>query len=67
MGLTKFKLVHHDGIKSVNFEDRDYPLDQLTDAQAEKLYGFTHVLEKVPTPTTAVATADAVEAKAKAK
>lgn len=50
--LTKFKLVNHEGMTGVNFNGRTIPLERIDDTLAEKLYGKTHVLERLPEPAT---------------
>jgi hypothetical protein len=46
--LTKYKLVNHEGMTGVNFNGRTIPLERIDDTLAEKLYGKTHVLERLP-------------------
>ncbi|GAB2954740.1 hypothetical protein GCM10027048_20320 [Hymenobacter coalescens] len=52
--LKDFKLVGTDGLGSVNYNGTDYPISEIDDAIAAKLYGKTHIIEKVAGPVAAV-------------
>lgn len=52
--LQNFRLVNTDGLGSVNYKGVDYPINQIDDAIAEKLYGKTHIIQKVAVPVAAV-------------
>lgn len=61
MSLTKFKLVGT--TKAVFFQGDTIPVEKIDDDLAEKLFGKTHVLERItPEPTPAVAVAQLAEA-----
>ena len=45
--LTDYQIVNADGLRAVSYEGTEYPLDQINDKIAEKLYGRTHIIEKV--------------------
>jgi hypothetical protein len=47
MALTKFKLVGHEKLKGLNYKGDFIPFDRIDDTMAEKLFGKTHVLERV--------------------
>lgn len=47
MALTKFKLVGHEKLKGLNYKGDFLAFDRIDDELAEKLFGKTHVLERV--------------------
>ncbi|MCC2546423.1 hypothetical protein LJY25_08200 [Hymenobacter sp. BT175] len=57
--LQKYRIVNAEGLRAVDYEGTEYPIDQIDDTIAEKLYGRTHIIEKVP--ATAVATSSSDE------
>jgi hypothetical protein len=54
--LHEFKIVNAEGLRSVDFEGTEYPINEIDDTIAAKLYGRTHIIEKVPAATVQVAT-----------
>jgi hypothetical protein len=54
MALQQFQIVNADGLGSINYQGVDYPINQIDDTMAEKLYGKTHIIQKVAVPVAAV-------------
>lgn len=54
MALTKYELIHTEGLKGVNFNGDNLLLADITDEIAEQLEGKTHILKK-KTPVKAAA------------
>jgi hypothetical protein len=64
--LTKYKLVDVSGASHVEYKGKSYPLDpdELTDEQADLLYGKTPHLVKLPEPAPVAESAELAEAAA---
>jgi hypothetical protein len=67
MALTRYKLVGHEKLKGLQFKGDFIPFDKIDDTLADKLYGKTHVLERLEAgPTTAPVTLALAEPTAEA-
>lgn len=60
--LTKFRLLHTEGLKGLHYRGDFIPFDKIDDTLAEELVGKTHVLERLAEAPATAAGEPAAEA-----
>lgn len=45
--MHEYRVVNADGLRAVYYEGTEYPVNEIDDVVAAKLYGRTHIIEKV--------------------